>query len=83
MRMPRDLSGDELAKLLSRRYGYRIVRQRGSHMTLVAMIKGNQHSVTIPRHRYLRLGTLNSIVSDVSGHLNVSKDEVRQDLFGV
>ena len=34
MRMPRDLSVEELAALLRRQYGYRLVRQRGSHMTL-------------------------------------------------
>jgi len=30
MRLPRDLSGEDLAALLRRRYGYRLVRQRGS-----------------------------------------------------
>ena len=34
MRLPRDMSGEDLAALLRRRYGYRMVRQRGSHMTL-------------------------------------------------
>jgi len=31
MKLPRDLSGVELAKLL-RRYGYEITRQTGSHI---------------------------------------------------
>ena len=30
--MPRDMSGDELIRLLRRHFGYRVVRQRGSHM---------------------------------------------------
>lgn len=34
MRLPRDLSGDDLAKLLCRHYGYRLIRQKGSHMML-------------------------------------------------
>ena len=33
--MPRDMPGDELVRLLHRRYAYRVVRQRGSHMRLV------------------------------------------------
>ena len=32
MRLPRDLSGDEIVRLLSRSYGYRLQRSRGSHM---------------------------------------------------
>ena len=34
MRLPRDMSGEDLAGQLRRRYGYQLVRQRGSHMTL-------------------------------------------------
>ena len=38
MRLPRDLSGEDLAALLRRRYGYRFVRQSGSHMTLAGAV---------------------------------------------
>ena len=34
MKLPRDLSGERLAQLLHRHYGYRLTRQSGSHMTL-------------------------------------------------
>ena len=34
MRLPRDMSGEDLAAVLRRHYGYRLVRQKGSHMTL-------------------------------------------------
>ncbi len=30
MRLPRDLSGEELAALLMRQYGYRLVRQEAA-----------------------------------------------------
>ncbi len=46
MKLPRDLNGEELAKLLEK-FGYRVVRQTGSHMRLV---KG-EHRITIPKHR--------------------------------
>ena len=39
MKLPRDLGGEEFARLLSR-YGYKVVRQSGSHMRLVSSIKG-------------------------------------------
>ena len=35
MRLPRDLSGGEVARL-GRHYGYQLSRNRGSHMTVVA-----------------------------------------------
>lgn len=34
MKLPRDLSGERLAQLLQRHFGYRLTRQSGSHMTL-------------------------------------------------
>ena len=66
MRLPRDLSGEDLAKLLRQRYGYHLVRQKGSHMTLTATVGGISHSVTVPRHRVIRVGTLSGIIGDVA-----------------
>ena len=34
MRLPRDLSGRDLARCLGRHYGYTISRTRGSHVTV-------------------------------------------------
>jgi predicted RNA binding protein YcfA (HicA-like mRNA interferase family) len=76
------MSGEDLAWRLHRRYGYQFVRQRGSHMMVVLAIGGVKHSVTVPRHRAMRVGTLNGIVSDVAVHLGITKDEVRSELFG-
>ena len=82
MRLPRDLSGEDLAALLRRRYGYRFVRQSGSHMTLTGIVGDVSHSVTVPRHRAIRVGTLSGILADVAAHLSVSQEEVRDELFG-
>ena len=46
--LPRDMSGDELVRLLRRRYGYRVVRQQGSHVRLVTDLKGPEHHVSGP-----------------------------------
>lgn len=43
MRLPRDLSGAELAGLLAR-YGYRVSRQTGSHLRLTSTIKPDYHN---------------------------------------
>ena len=83
MSLPRDLSGEEVARLLARHFGYRVVRTRGSHMTARrATPGGRQHSVTVPRHRNIRVGTLDGIVGDVAKALGVPKAEVREALFG-
>lgn len=80
MKLPRDLSGIELAKLL-RRYGYEITRQTGSHMRLTTFQEG-QHHLTIPKHRSLKPGILNAILNDVAEHLSKSKKEIIEELFG-
>lgn len=82
MRLPRDLSGDDLTDLLRRHYGYRSLRQRGSHITLSVEVSGSEHRLTVPRHRQIRVGTLNSILSAVAEHLGLSREEVRGELFG-
>ena len=82
MKLPRDLAGQEVARLLARHYGYRVMRNRGSHTTATLTIGGNRHSVTVPRHREVRVGTLDAIVTDVAEFLDLSRPEVRERLFG-
>jgi predicted RNA binding protein YcfA (HicA-like mRNA interferase family) len=60
MKTPRDVDGDELAAFLAR-FGYVITRQAGSHMRLTTSRNDERH-ITIPRHRLLKLGTLNAIL---------------------
>lgn len=79
MKLPRDLDGDDLAKLL-RRFGYEITRQVGSHIRLTTTRNG-EHHITIPRHRPLRIGTLNAILRDVAQHLDMSRDELLDALL--
>jgi predicted RNA binding protein YcfA (HicA-like mRNA interferase family) len=81
VRLPRDVSGEKLASLL-KRYGYQITRQTGSHMRLTSTYRGDEHHITIPRHKNLRVGTLSGILSDVADYLQISKDELIRELFG-
>ena len=80
MKLPRDLSGDALARLL-KSYGYEIARQTGSHMRLTTQEHG-EHHITIPRHDALRIGTLAGILTDVAEHAGISRDDVALLLFG-
>jgi predicted RNA binding protein YcfA (HicA-like mRNA interferase family) len=79
MRLPRQISGEELAKLLAR-YGYAVTRQTGSHMRLTTTLAG-EHHVTIPSHKHLKVGTLSSILGDVAVHLGRNKTDVAEELF--
>jgi predicted RNA binding protein YcfA (HicA-like mRNA interferase family) len=80
MKLPRDISGADLAKRLGR-LGYEITRQTGSHLRLTITERG-QHHVTIPNHDPLKVGTLAGILNDVAAHLEISRDELIQRLFG-
>ncbi|HET8798080.1 MAG TPA: type II toxin-antitoxin system HicA family toxin [Thermoanaerobaculia bacterium] len=80
MRLPRDVSGDELARRLGR-LGYAVTRQTGSHMRLTTS-QPREHHVTIPKHNPLSLGTLRSILDDVAGHRDITRDQLLTQLFG-
>ncbi len=80
MRLPRDLSGRELIKLL-RRYGYEITRPVGSHVRLRSDSRGYPHYITVPDHDNVRVGTLNSVVSDVADYIGMDRSELIKELF--
>jgi predicted RNA binding protein YcfA (HicA-like mRNA interferase family) len=75
MKLPRDLSAEELIKILTK-YGYEVSRQKGSHIRLVRRADGSTHHVTIPNHNPLKLGTLSNILSEVCSYLNISKEDL-------
>jgi len=79
-RLPRDLSGRELAKLL-RAFGYEVTRQTGGHMRLTTEVRG-EHHITIPDHGCLRVGTLALILAEVADHLDIDREILRRKLFG-
>jgi predicted RNA binding protein YcfA (HicA-like mRNA interferase family) len=80
MKLPRDLSGAELAKALAK-VGYRVTRQSGSHMRLSAELPA-QHHITIPAHDPLKVGTLAAVLAEVAVNLKIDRDELMRRLFG-
>ena len=80
MKLPRDLSGEELVRSL-RRYGYSVIRQTGSHIRLSSSIKGGEHHITVPAHKQLKIGTLAEILTNVAQYLEISRDALAQELF--
>jgi len=79
MKLPRDLSGEDLIRHLSKHWGYQRVHQVGSHVILQTE-QPMPHRVGVPAHTALRVGTLNAILSAVAAHKNVAKEEILRDL---
>lgn len=79
MRLPRDLTGAELVRHLSK-LGYRQTRQTGSHVRMTCDTP-RQHHVTIPLHDPLRLGTLAAILSDVAEVCGMTREALLERLF--
>ncbi|HEV2175432.1 MAG TPA: type II toxin-antitoxin system HicA family toxin [Nitrospira sp.] len=75
MKLPRDLSGNELVKHLRKHWAYEQVHQVGSHVILQTSVPSH-HRVAIPAHSPLRIGTLNAIVSAIAAHKGVEKEEI-------
>jgi predicted RNA binding protein YcfA (HicA-like mRNA interferase family) len=74
MKLPRDVSGDRLIRLLET-LGYAVIRQKGSHVRL-----GHDgpppHSITVPRHKRLKTGTLQSILAEIARIRSVPMDSL-------
>jgi predicted RNA binding protein YcfA (HicA-like mRNA interferase family) len=81
VKLPRDLSGREFARLL-RRYGYEEIRQSGSHVRLRSTMMGKEHQVTVPAHESLKVGTLSGILTELAAYLEKSKESLAEELFG-
>jgi len=79
MKLPRNLGGEELAHRLEK-VGYRITRQTGSHLRLSRRDEPLHH-ITIPRHKPLRIGTLNNILREIADRLKIGKEELLRKLF--
>ena len=80
MKLPRDVGGEQLASALSR-YGYEVTNRKGSHMRLTRQDdpKG-PHSITIPAHSSLKVGTLSAILGEVADGLGKTREELIREL---
>jgi len=69
-KLPR-LSGDEVIKILVKKFGFEVSRQKGSHVTLVKYESGRKVVTVVPLHPELKPGTLLGILKLAE----ISKDE--------
>jgi len=60
-KLPR-ISGKDLLRILTKQFGFRVLRQKGSHVTLT----NDKVFITVPLHPELDTGTLNAILKDAN-----------------
>ncbi len=70
-KLPRDLSGQDVAKALQR-LGFAIVRQRGSHIRL----ESGSRRVTVPNHGEVNVRTLSSILDQAGVTIDALQEEL-------
>jgi predicted RNA binding protein YcfA (HicA-like mRNA interferase family) len=61
MKIPRDLSGAALVRVLCTQWAYVQVHQSGSHIILDTEEPSHQR-IAVPNHKSLHIGTLNNIL---------------------
>jgi hypothetical protein len=42
---------------------------------------GHEHSITIPAHSPINVGTLNNILKDIAAYLKITKEDLVENLF--
>ena len=71
----RKLSGNELIKILCNKFGYKSIRQKGSHIILVKISeKGEKIGCVVPLHKELKIGTLKGILKQA----RISEEELEK-----
>ena len=74
MRLPRDVSGEQLIRAL-RKLDYEATRQRGSHIRVTTQRNGEHHEV-IPKHQSIRPGLLLKILKSIATHHGLSVEQL-------
>jgi predicted RNA binding protein YcfA (HicA-like mRNA interferase family) len=74
MKLPRDVSGEQLARIVER-LGYQFIRQNGSHARFTHPGPPQAH-IVIPMHKQIKVGTLHDILSTIAEQRERSLNEI-------
>ena len=74
MKLPRGVSADKLIRALER-LGYAVIRQKGSHIRLFHEAAPT-HSISVPLHDPLKIGTFHGILVEVAQAQSVSIQDI-------
>ncbi|WP_290598011.1 MULTISPECIES: type II toxin-antitoxin system HicA family toxin [unclassified Archaeoglobus] len=56
------LSGNDVVKILVKKFGFEVSRQKGSHVTLAKYESGRKIVTVVPLHKELKPGTILGIL---------------------
>jgi predicted RNA binding protein YcfA (HicA-like mRNA interferase family) len=74
MKLPRGVSAGRLIRALER-LGYAVIRQKGSHIRLFHQAAPT-HSISVPLHDPLKIGTFHGILVEVAQAQSVSIQDI-------
>ena len=74
MKLPRGVSADRLIRALEW-LGYTVIRQKGSHIRLSHQAVPI-HSISVPLHDPLKIGTFHGILAEVAQAQSVSIQDI-------
>jgi predicted RNA binding protein YcfA (HicA-like mRNA interferase family) len=80
VKLPRELYGRELVRILCARWAYQEVNQVGSHIILQTETP-QHHRLSVPDHKPLRIGTLNAILRQVAAAKGVTREDLLATLL--
>jgi predicted RNA binding protein YcfA (HicA-like mRNA interferase family) len=72
----RKVSGEKLLKILCNKFGFKFLRQRGSHVVIAKETPFGKIGTVIPMHKELKIGTLRGILKQA----NISEEEISEFL---
>ena len=58
----RKISGKECVKILCNKFGFKFIRQSGSHIILKRDTEEGKIGTVVPNHKEIKIGTLKSIL---------------------
>jgi len=61
LKLPK-LSGAEIIKILVKKFGFEVIRQKGSHVILRKFSDGRKIVTLVPLHKEVKIGTLLGIL---------------------
>ncbi|MBI2452442.1 type II toxin-antitoxin system HicA family toxin [Candidatus Pacearchaeota archaeon] len=56
------ISGKKCIKILCNKFGFRVIRQRGSHVILNKELPSGKIGTVVPMHKELKVGTLKGVL---------------------
>ena len=77
------IKSEKFIRLLVKKFGFQIIRQKASHATLLAVIKGRELRFTVPVHpgKEVSKGIVNDIIKTLANTFGESREKIIERLL--